>query len=102
VADVAWTANTGRAVWRHRAAVVARDAASLTSGLRAIAAGQTSAHQVHGSRAPRVALLCTGQGAQYADVGRALDDTSPVFRAALDACAGMLRDQLDLPLRDVL
>jgi myxalamid-type polyketide synthase MxaB len=51
---------------------------------------------------PRVAFLFTGQGAQYIDMGRALYETEPVFRAVVDRCAAVFQQQTGESLLAVL
>jgi acyl transferase domain-containing protein/acyl-CoA synthetase (AMP-forming)/AMP-acid ligase II/acyl carrier protein len=73
--------------------------------LRAFASGQETpgvfTGTVTGTR-PKVAFLFTGQGSQYAGMGRQLYETSPSFRSDLDCCSELLRSHLDLPLLDVI
>ena len=53
-------------------------------------------------RKPKTVFLFTGQGAQYAGMGKQLYDAQPVYRDALDRCAETLRDRFDLPLLSVM
>jgi len=92
LADVCYTANTGRAHFEHRAALTFDSAAQLHEQLAALAAGGAAeglhAGEVGRSRArPKVAFLFTGQGAQYPGMGRRLYDTEPVYREHFDRCA---------------
>jgi acyl transferase domain-containing protein/NADPH:quinone reductase-like Zn-dependent oxidoreductase/acyl carrier protein len=102
LAAIAHTANTGREHLAYRAAVTAASPAELPEALRGFAADPLASGvhsgQVTRDRLPRIAFLFTGQGAQYAGMGRALYDTQPTFRSALDACAKRLRPHLDRPL----
>jgi myxalamid-type polyketide synthase MxaB len=105
LADICHTASAGRSHFEHRVAMVVGTNAELLQRLHAIAAGDTSAGawspRPAGSR-PRVAMLFTGQGSQYAGMGRELYSTQPAFRRALDRCSEVLRDVLERPLIDVL
>jgi acyl transferase domain-containing protein len=103
--DVAFSANAGRAHFAHRLVVVAASSAEAAQRLTAHLAGEeapgvTSA--TAGARAPKLAFLFTGQGSQYTGMARALYDTEPVFRAALDRCATGLDARLPQPLLSVL
>ncbi len=104
LADVCYTANTGRTQFAQRLAVVAEESADLQAKLAGFAQGATGAVAVGATqgRPPRVAFLFTGQGAQYAGMGRGLYDRYPVFRAALDRCAQLLSRELDTPLLELL
>jgi acyl transferase domain-containing protein/acyl carrier protein len=98
VANVCYTVNTGRRHLSHRRGVVAGERGDLIRGLRA-AAGRRG---IAASAPPRIAFLFTGQGSQYAGMGKALYESQPVFRAALDRCARVFDALLDRSLLDLL
>jgi acyl transferase domain-containing protein/pimeloyl-ACP methyl ester carboxylesterase/acyl carrier protein len=104
-ADICATACLGRTHFPHRLALVASSATEASVQLAAFAAGQPSpdlvTSQIAGDRL-RVAFLFSGQGSQYAGMGRQLYETEPVFRDALDRCAAVLDPLLDRPLLEVL
>ncbi len=105
LADMAFTANAGRTHFTHRAAVIAPSLADARDKLRALSMDPTAAAVPTGVAAngsPRIAFLFTGQGAHYAGMGRALYETQPIFRQAIDRCGEILRSQLDRPLLSLL
>ncbi len=106
LADVAYTANTGRAQFAQRLAIVADSAQALREQLAAFAQQQSAPNIFSGKcsevERPQLAFLFTGQGAQYLNMGRKLYETQPVFRAALDKCDALLRSHLEVPLLSVL
>ena len=104
VEDVAFSANTGRAQLPERAAFTAATREDALAQLDRLSSEGT----LRGSRGrapvdpPKVAFLCTGQGAQYVDMGRQLYETQPTFRDALDQCAKLFDAKLPLPLLSVM
>lgn len=101
--DIAYTANTGRASLVQRLAVVATDKHDMAQKLAAFAAGE-SAKVIRGQAPvdrPKVAFLFTGQGSQYAGMGRELYETQPDFRAAYDECDALMRPALGYSLPDL-
>ncbi len=103
-ADACFTAGTGRAHFSHRLAVVAETPSRAAAELAAFAASGQSGRAGQtpiGKRRP-VAFLFTGQGSQYAGMGRALYETEPVFRKAMRRCAEILGTRSSRPLLDVL
>ncbi len=105
-ADVCFTANTGRAAFGHRLAVVAGTTAEIREKLCAFSDQQAApaifTGRVDSKDPPKIAFLFTGQGSQYAGMGRQLFETQPTFRATLERCQEILRPHLALPLLSVL
>ncbi|MFD5892366.1 acyltransferase domain-containing protein, partial [Streptomyces sp. NPDC060334] len=99
--DFAFSANVGRAGHRFRAVVAGVDSGAVVAGLRDVVGGRAAVSRKGGVAVPNV-FMFTGQGSQYVGMGRGLYVTEPVFRAALDECAGLLVGHLDVPLLDVL
>ena len=95
---VAFTLRHGRKSYQHRTFVVADDASGAAEALadERVRTGQAAA------RPPRVAFLFSGQGSQYPGMGAGLYHEEPVYRAAVDECAELLRPHLGRDLRDLL
>ncbi|MEM8808096.1 MAG: beta-ketoacyl synthase N-terminal-like domain-containing protein [Cyanobacteria bacterium P01_G01_bin.38] len=106
LADICFTANTGRAHFPHRLAIATKSKSQLQHQLTQFLANQPCAgvlHQAKPSGAPpKIAFLFTGQGAQFVQMGRQLYETHPGFRRTLERCDEILRDQLDTSLLTVL
>ncbi|WKZ47475.1 MAG: type I polyketide synthase [Anaerolineales bacterium] len=104
--DVCFTANTRRAHFSQRLAIVAETASQLREDLNRFVHSQDVpnlvAHQLVDKSPAKVAFLFTGQGSQYAGMARDLYETEPVFREMLDECARILHERLEKPLLDVL
>jgi microcystin synthetase protein McyG len=105
LANVCFSANTGRSHFSHRLACVAESSAQLQKDLAAFAT-RGPANVVHaetgGSKRPDVVFLFTGQGSQYVGMGHQLYRTQWTFRRAIDRCDEILRTALDRPLASVL
>lgn len=94
--DVAHTLQQGRAVLPHRRAVLVRDRADAAAVLRA--AGPRVHGGVRADQGRGVAFLLPGLGDQYRGMGHDLYAGEPVYRAALDHCADVLRRRLGVDL----
>jgi myxalamid-type polyketide synthase MxaB len=104
--DLCYSANTGRSHFSHRLAATAssreemhRRLASAESGTPARGVKKA---KLKGLAGRRVAFLFSGQGSQYAGVGKELFETEPSFRRILEECDEILRDELSVPLLSVL
>jgi acyl transferase domain-containing protein len=101
LADIAYTLQTGRRLFKHRRAVAAP---TLAEAITLLEKPEPRRVFTQAEREPgtRIAFLFPGQGAQYVNMGRQLYETEPVFREALDQCAATLQPILGLDLRSLL
>jgi malonyl CoA-acyl carrier protein transacylase len=115
LADICFTANTGRADFTYRLTIVAESKHELREKLVAWQQCETTSWenqttpitglfsgQAPHDKKPKIAFLFTGQGSQYVGMGRALYESQPIFRQALERCDEILRAYLDQPLLAVL
>ncbi|MEU1806747.1 SDR family NAD(P)-dependent oxidoreductase, partial [Streptomyces sp. NPDC019937] len=105
--DVGWSLVRSRSVFEHRAVVVGEDRTELVAAVEALAAGESHPGVVHaGAPAPPSdagpVLVFPGQGTQWAGMGAALLDASPVFAARVAECERALSPYVDWSLTDVL
>jgi acyl transferase domain-containing protein/acyl carrier protein len=105
LAEVCFTAHTGRTHFRHRFSLVAASSQEAQEKLAHFVQGQADMGcqgYVEETSHPKIAFLFTGQGSQYPGMGRQLYETQPTFRQALDRCDEILRPYLKQPLLSVL
>ncbi|WP_201313966.1 polyketide synthase [Dyella sp. EPa41] len=99
LADVGSTLLHGRKAFMQRSQVVAAGVDEAIARLRELTAASVREAKKPG---PGVVFLFPGQGSQYAGMGKALYDSEPVFQAAIDDCAEVLRGELGFDLRERL
>ncbi len=108
--DFCFTANTGRAHFAHRVLLVGKTPEQVATALEQVPSDNVappSAHIYRGiAESPeeegRICFLFTGQGSQYAGMGRELYESSEVFRKAMDGCAAAWREETGESLIELL
>ncbi|WP_455568561.1 SDR family NAD(P)-dependent oxidoreductase [Streptomyces netropsis] len=98
--DVGWSLVSTRSAFEHRAVVVGRDREELLARLSAVAAD--GAHPAVTAGDDGVVMVFAGQGCQWAGMGTALLESSPVFEDSMRRCADALAPFVDFDLLDVL
>ncbi|MFF0457525.1 SDR family NAD(P)-dependent oxidoreductase [Nocardia africana] len=102
--DIGLSLAATRAVFEHRAVVLAGDRDDLLAGVRALAAGESVPGVVSGRVVPgSTGVVFSGQGAQWAGMAAQLR-MYPVFAEQFDAIAAELEPSLgqSVSLRDAL
>ncbi|MEH1773539.1 type I polyketide synthase [Nostoc sp.] len=105
LADICYTANTGRSHFDYRLAIVADSRDQLVNQLTAFVSGKDTAGLISdrpGKKPAKIAFLFTGQGSQYINMGRQLYDSQPIFRQTIEQCDEILRPYLKHSLLEVL
>lgn len=106
LADVCFTANTGRLHLQHRLSVVGASVEEIETRLAGFnrdeeAVGVVSSF-ISNPEPPKIAFLFTGQGSQYVEMGRQLYETQPTFRKTLEQCDRILEPYLEKSLLEVI
>jgi 6-methylsalicylic acid synthase len=105
-ASVGHTLALRRAHLPHRAVVAADDAAALTEGLRALAAGApndaVTTGRVLGDPGPGPVFVFSGHGSQWAGMGRELLASEPAFAAVIDELEPVFAAEIGFSPREVL
>jgi myxalamid-type polyketide synthase MxaB len=102
LADLCFSANTRRSHFSQRLAVVAESVEQLQARLMddlnnrdTFSLNQSAINQLP-------VFLFTGQGSQYAGMGRELYESSPVFRTAVDQCDAILQGELEQSILQIM
>ncbi|MEV6066661.1 beta-ketoacyl synthase N-terminal-like domain-containing protein [Nocardia sp. NPDC052001] len=104
IADIGLSSATTRAVFDHRAALVAGSRAELIDGLTVLAEGAFAPAVITGRAvaAGKTAILLPGQGSQVLGMGYELYQAFPKFAAEFDDLCAAFDPHLEHPLREVI
>ena len=102
LADMAWTAGTGRSHFSHRAGVVFDDSAGLRAELTKVLESADGPSQPEVTSPVRVAFVYSSVGAPWVGLGEDLHRTEPVFRAVLDRCDQLVSQEKGQSLLEVM
>ncbi len=101
LADMAWTAGTGRSHFPHRAGVVFRDSNELRAGLKDVLTSGMDPGEPPSETAPSIAFVYSGAEELWPGMAEEWYWTEPCFRAALDRCDELLKQERGESLLDV-
>lgn len=96
-ADAAYTLKAGRRSLDYRYAVIASGRDDAIARLK-----QPGQFSYSREKARPVIFMFSGQGTQYSGMGRGLFESEPVFRAAINQCAAILKPILGQDIRKVM
>ncbi|MGE3806859.1 MAG: SDR family NAD(P)-dependent oxidoreductase, partial [Gemmataceae bacterium] len=105
LAEICYTASTGRGHFEERLALVARTREQLATQLTCWTDGQQASDLIQGSSdnsSVKLAGLFPAEGLEYIGMGRQLFETQPTFRMTIRQCEEILRADLPHPLSEAL
>ncbi len=99
--DVAYTLQVGRRSFDYRRILVCQDVTDAVKTLTSFDPQRIFTYQRQSNHCP-VIFMFSGQGAQYANMGRELYEIEPTFKKYIDTCAVILQPLLNLDIRRIL
>jgi amino acid adenylation domain-containing protein len=101
LADVAYTLQQGRKIYNHRRFVVCQDRVDGIEHLTNLPPQLTATKHTQ-TQQPNVAMMFSGQGSQYVNMGLNLYQSESVFQNAIDTCADILLPLLERDIRELI
>lgn len=101
LADMAYTLHVGRAAFPHRRTLVCASAEEAAARLEQPDGADVQSGIAEADDKP-VVFMFSGQGSQYAGMGRELYEQEPVFRAEADRCFELMPDAIGKQVKQVL
>jgi non-ribosomal peptide synthase protein (TIGR01720 family) len=101
IADVAYTLQVGRGEFASRSAILCRDTEDAIEAFD----GNSAKRVRRGKAEPggfQLAMMFSGQGAQYVGMGRDLYRSEPTFHEQIERCAKILESHLGLSIRKLI
>jgi len=99
--DVAYTLQVGRKEFNYRRMVVGKDIEDVAIALQSKEPQKVLTHHTLKNN-HSIVFMFPGQGSQYANMGKELYETEPVFREWIDRCSRLLEPELGLDLRSLI
>lgn len=101
LADIAYTLQVGRCAFDYRRIIICQDRGDTVQSLHNQYSERIFSHHRKPSHCP-VIFMFSGQGSQYANMGRELYELESVFKKHVDICAAILQPHLGLDIRSLL
>lgn len=101
LADVAYTLQVGRRAFDHRRIILCHSLDDAVKSLNSQDRQRIFSHQRQPGHCP-VIFMFSGQGSQYANMGRELYELEPTFKKHVDTCAVILQPHLGVDIRSLL
>ncbi|MGB8690435.1 MAG: beta-ketoacyl synthase N-terminal-like domain-containing protein [Microcoleus sp.] len=103
IADICFTANTGRTHFEKRCFFVAESNVELHKQLQTfLKINQTNKQTTGKGENPKIVFLFTGETSESVNIGWQLYQTQPTFRKTLEQCDEILQPYLEIPLLEIL
>jgi acyl transferase domain-containing protein/acyl carrier protein len=99
--DVAYTLQVGRRAFDYRRIIICQDRDDAIKSLDSQNPQRIFSHQHKPGHCP-VIFMFSGQGSQYANMGRELYEVELTFKKHVDTCAAILQPHLGLDIRSLL
>ena len=104
IADLCFSANSGRSHFQHRLSILASTTAELKDKLITFNTDRQGKDIYRGETGdePEITFLFPDLDPKHWQISHQLYDTQPTFKQAIDRCAEILKPYLDKPLLEVL